>query len=204
MLKYEVAKLLAKDMPTLDICTSVGISPKGLTVLMSSPEFMSQVATLKDLYEQGFDDQVEADLQNEILDSSWNALEEKAVAALNQKMDAGLIIRTGELLSIARLANSAGRRNSNTAPLTQRSQAPVLEIGEMFIQNNSNITLTTDNFNRVIGIGDTPLQAASKSQIDEHLNKYRSARKTLALPDKINSTENSKILDINDCDPEDL
>lgn len=203
MQKYEIAKYVAQGMDNEDICMTTGVTAKGLEIIKASPEFEKAVAVIKSMMDEGLDTEISAEMFNVSIDGSWDSLEESTVRLLQNKMSEGLITRTSELIAIARMANSAGRRTEKSAPLEQRASAPTLVVSPLLIANNEQVNVMVDTQNRVIGINDRSIQTASRDQVNAKHKELMEARAALSKPPG-KLLDDSKKVEESDLDPDDL
>ena len=107
--------LLGQGYSNDTVTTACGVTPSRISQLLSRDDFKNKVAELKF-----------ANLQvHNALDTSYDTLETKLVARLNQTLP--LMLRPGEILNAIKVINGAKRRGSS-APEQQVAQASLVTL----------------------------------------------------------------------------
>lgn len=180
--KKSIAVELAKGLKPVEISKSLGVSPSYLSQLMADSSFISLVDQAKEILNIAKTENEVSMLREQLkekLDDSWDEIEELAVIALKDKLALGVAMKTGELLSIASIANKATRKSQESLrgmAVNEGDTVIQLNIGNVLFNRGERITTVLNERNQVISVGDTPLVNASQQEISRRLDELRNRR----------------------------
>lgn len=185
--KKDAAILVAKGHTNAEVAQKLGVGPSYISQLVNDEKFQILVEQLKavgELTDTRTEEEKAAEKErkdlHQVLDDTYDAIEEEALGKLVDRMSMGLITKTADILAVAKFANSANRKTNpgervNQVPageqIVQVTISPVMQQSIQVVQTKVN------ERNEVIEVGDQTIVNKGKNHILEDLRNLEQKQK---------------------------
>ena len=178
--RKRIAKLLAEGMSPVEVSQEISISPSHLSQIINDETFLILVEEYKQVIALGesLEETQARDNFHKEMDNYWDEVEALAIDRLRENLQAGLVTKTSELLSISAIANKAVRKKhgSQRSVASSANNVVQLNISNVLVSRGQITQTQLNSENQVIEVDGQTIVNASKNSIFDRLKELKNEK----------------------------